>query len=83
MSASEKEDFAHSIKTFGLLESDFTTKEVDLSDTSSIAFVLKGTIEITYVPTGATKTYETGHFSSWPAKFHDDLKAGFYTKAGR
>jgi hypothetical protein len=81
MSPDEKEDFALSITSNGLLESDFTTEEVDLTDYSNMKSVEKGTIEITYVPTGATKTYETGHCSSWSAEFDDDLKAGFYTKA--
>jgi hypothetical protein len=41
----------------------------------------RGTVTIKLRKTGAERTYETGHASTWIVQFSDDLKAGRFPKA--
>lgn len=61
---------------------DFTFAENDLTQyvKAPDVAVIKGTVTVTYNPTGRTATYNNDSPSTWDYRFIDDVKAGFYTK---
>lgn len=52
-----------------------------LDDESGAISADRGKVTIKLRKTGAERTYETGHVSSWVVQFSDDLKAGRFPKA--
>ena len=72
---SEREDFVQCIVAANLNVVDFElTEQEDEPRTIGVA-VWTGTVTVTYMPTGITRTYKV---STWSANFDDDLKANVF-----
>jgi hypothetical protein len=76
--ASELEDFYSSIQSLGFNLNDFELIEIGIPASKSDVFALTGDVEIWRKSRDLRKIYGTGHGSSWPAQFHQDLQAGVF-----
>jgi hypothetical protein len=75
---SEIDDFRNIIKNQNLDPDDFEINEIDLTDYTKSPYILKGKISIIRKSNNKTRTYNSGHGTSWPADFGDDLAGGLF-----
>lgn len=78
LSDSEVEDFYSSIKQLGFKDNDFEMSQTPAPLSGGGIQPIVGTVTVKRKSTGANKTYQAGHGSSWPASFHDELKKGVF-----
>lgn len=62
-------------------EFDVSATPQRLDSQSGAISASRGTVTIKLRKTGAERTYETGHASTWVVQFSDDLKAGRFLTA--
>jgi len=75
MNNDEKEDFESAISSNNLDLNDFEATE-EIHNPQSTEFSESGAITIKRKSTNIQKEYKSGHGSSWPAEFTDDLNQG-------
>ncbi len=73
---SEREDFTQAINHHGLDVDDFELTEQRDQPIGTDVQPITGQVTIRRKSTGAEKTYDAGHGSSWPAEFEQDLQQG-------
>jgi len=78
--SSEMDDFHSSIERRGFQQDDFELTEQREPASGTATYSIRGTITIRYKPNGKERIYKTGHGSSWPAQFDDDLAGGVFGK---
>lgn len=75
---SEIEDCTNTIENQGFELIDFEFISTQDSTDGQETHPLTGKIIISRKSNGAEKTYESGHASTWPAQFGDDLRNGYF-----
>lgn len=78
LSEDEIEDFYSSVKDLGYKEKDFELSQTSSPVSGSGIQSIAGTVTVKRIGTGVARTYQTGNGSSWPASFHDELRAGAF-----
>lgn len=78
LSEDEAEDFYSSVKDLGFKEKDFELLQTPSPVSGSGIQRIAGTVTVKRKSTGVTRTYQAGNGSTWPASFHDELRAGAY-----
>ena len=75
--SSEVDDFKTELKRQhrSLDEFDVSATPQRLDNESGAVSAYRGTVTIKLRKTGAERTYETGHASTWVVQFADDLRA--------
>lgn len=71
------EDYAHAIKSKDLDINDFVLTENKNKPTSP-EYAVTGSVTIKRKSTGIEKEYKSGHGTSWPVEFTDDLNRGVF-----
>ena len=77
----EVDDYMSSIKALGFDSDDFALTEHSTEDSASAVPAVTGTVAVLRRSTEKSRLYATGHGSSWPAEFHDDLLQGKFGRA--
>jgi hypothetical protein len=75
ISDGEKEDFNSLIKERGFQRTNFKLIEAGTTDYSRSVYKITGTVTITHTSNSSSRTYTTGHGSSWLSQFELDLKS--------
>lgn len=73
--SSEWEDFDAEVKRHGLTRADFDFEEKVRQMTGTDIQPIVGTVKVINRKTGKSRTYNTGHGSTWVAEATDDLDA--------
>jgi hypothetical protein len=75
---SEADDFYNELRRHGRLIHEFgiAATPQKLADESGAVSAIHGTVTICNRKSGAERTYQTGHASTWVVEFSDDLKSG-------
>lgn len=72
-----KEDFESVIRAKGLEPDDFDVTEVSKHE-KGVNHTVTGSIIVKRLSNGIEKTYKSGHGSTWPTHFSDDLYSGLF-----
>lgn len=78
VSDSPRENFIEAIKHNKMDVDDFELKEQSDPRRGTDIHQITGQVTIRRKSTGVEKTYASGHGSSWPAEFDDDLSQGVF-----
>lgn len=73
------EDVEHALEKAGYQEDDiyFVVTETS-SPSADELYHIYSTVQTTHKASGKTRTYNSGHNSTWAFEFERDLKSGFY-----